>query len=269
MKVDFLVVGAGFSGSVVAERLANYGFDVLIIDQRPHIGGNAFDTFDRHGVLMHPYGPHIFHTNAARVVQYLSQFTQWRRYEHHVLAKVGDQFVPFPINIDTINQVYGLSLDEETIQGFYDSVREPRAEIKTSEDVVLNAVGHDLYEKFFRGYTRKQWGLDPSQLLAAVAARIPTRTNRDARYFTDEFQCMPLKGYTQPIQGVDVHEASVRIFASDRPPKVWKPVTLVRLCHQIGLPVLGSAATASASVRNCAVVATAPTSTLEILSASA
>ncbi len=197
MKVNFLVVGAGFSGSVVAERLANHGFDVLIIDQRPHIGGNAFDTFDRHGILMHPYGPHIFHTNAARVVEYLSQFTQWRPYEHHVLAKVGNQFVPFPINIDTINQLYGLSLNEKTIQEFYDSVREPRAEIKTSEDVVINAVGRDLYEKFFRGYTRKQWGLDPSQLSAAVAARIPTRTNRDARYFTDEFQCMPLKGYTQ------------------------------------------------------------------------
>ena len=197
MKLDVLVVGAGFSGSVVAERLAGRGLEVLLVDKRPHIGGNAYDILDRHGVLMHPYGPHIFHTNAPRVAEYLSQFTDWRPYEHHVLAKVGEQFVPIPINIDTVNRVYGLKLTEETIQAFYDQVREPRAQIRTSEDVVIDAVGQDLYEKFFRGYTRKQWGLDPSELSASVAARIPTRTNHDDRYFTDTFQKMPLDGYTK------------------------------------------------------------------------
>lgn len=197
MKLDVLVVGAGFSGSVVAERLAGRGLEVLLIDKRSHIGGNAYDTPDRYGVLMHPYGPHIFHTNAPRVAEYLSQFTDWRPYEHHVLAKVGDQFVPIPINIDTVNRVYGLKLTEKTIQAFYDRVRQPRAQIRTSEDVVINAVGQDLYEKFFRGYTRKQWGLDPSELSASVAARIPTRTNHDDRYFTDTFQKMPLHGYTK------------------------------------------------------------------------
>jgi UDP-galactopyranose mutase len=197
MKMDVLVVGAGFSGSVVAERLAERGLEVLLIDKRPHIGGNAYDTPDRHGVLMHPYGPHIFHTNAPRVAEYLSQFTDWRPYEHHVLAKVGEQFVPIPINIGTVNRVYGLKLTEKTIQAFYDRVRQPRAQIRTSEDVVINAVGQDLYEKFFRGYTRKQWGLDPSELSASVAARIPTRTNHDDRYFTDTFQKMPLHGYTK------------------------------------------------------------------------
>ena len=196
-KVDALVVGAGFSGAVVAERLASHGFEVVVIDKRPHIGGNAYDTRDPSGLLVHPYGPHIFHTNAPRIAQYLSRFTQWRPYEHRVLAKAGDLFVPIPINIDTINRLYGLSLDETTIQAFYDSVREPREHIRTSEDVVINAVGHDLYEKFFRGYTKKQWGLDPSQLSAAVAARIPTRTNRDDRYFADSFQNMPLHGYTR------------------------------------------------------------------------
>ena len=212
MKTDVLVVGAGFSGSVVAERLANYGFEVVITDKRPHIGGNAYDTLDPHGVLMHPYGPHIFHTNSERVADYLSQFTEWRPYEHHVLAKVGQQFVPIPINIDTVNRVYGLNLTEETVQAFYDQVREPRAQIRTSEDVVINAVGRDLYEKFFRGYTRKQWGLDPSELAASVAARIPTRTNHDDRYFTDTFQKMPLHGYTRMFQGMlDHHNIHVEV----------------------------------------------------------
>jgi UDP-galactopyranose mutase len=197
MRVDVLVVGAGFTGATVAERLASNGLSVWVIDRRPHIGGNAYDAPDAHGVLVHPYGPHIFHTNATRIADYLSRFTRWRPYEHRVLAKVGDRRVPIPINIDTVNQLYGLDLDESTIQAFFDRVREPRDPIRTSEDVVLNAVGRDLYEKFFRGYTRKQWGLDPSQLSASVAARIPTRTNRDDRYFTDTFQQMPLEGYTR------------------------------------------------------------------------
>lgn len=218
MKIDILVVGAGFSGAVAAERLADSGLEVLIVDKRPHIGGNAYDAYDAHGVLIHPYGPHIFHTNADRVADYLSDFTAWRPYEHHVLAKVGAQFVPIPINIDTVNRVYGLNHTEETIQAFYDQVREPRAQIRTSEDVVINAVGRDLYEKFFRGYTRKQWGLDPSELAASVAARIPTRTNHDDRYFTDKFQKMPLHGYTRMFKRMLDHprihvEVGVDFFA--------------------------------------------------------
>lgn len=196
IKVDVLIIGAGFSGSVVAERLADNGVKVLVIDKRPHIGGNAYDKTDEHGVLIHPYGPHIFHTNSVRIAKYLSQFTEWRPYEHRVLAKVEKQLLPIPINIDTVNRLYNLQLTEESIQSFYDQVREPREKIKTSEDVVINAIGRDLYEKFFRGYTLKQWGLDPSQLSASVAARVPTRTNHDDRYFTDTFQNMPLNGYT-------------------------------------------------------------------------
>ncbi|WP_133479105.1 UDP-galactopyranose mutase [Cognatilysobacter segetis] len=200
MKTDVLIVGAGFSGSVVARELAERGYRVLVIDKRDHIGGNAYDRMDAHGVLIHPYGPHIFHTNADRIAEYLTQFTEWRPYEHRVLAKVEDKLVPIPINIDTVNALYGMDLDEDTIQGFYDSVREPREKIRTSEDVVVNAVGQDLYEKFFRGYTRKQWGLDPSELNASVAARVPTRTNRDDRYFTDKFQKMPAEGYTKMFE---------------------------------------------------------------------
>jgi len=226
MRVDVLVVGAGFSGAVVAERLASHGKTVLVIDRRPHIGGNAYDRVDAHGVLVHPYGPHIFHTNGMRIAEYLSQFTEWRFYEHRVRAKVGDLLLPIPINIDTVNRLYGLALNEQTIGSFYESVREPRATIRTSEDVVLNAVGRDLYERFFRGYTRKQWGLDPSQLAASVAARIPTRSNHDDRYFTDTFQHMPLEGYTRLFErmldhrnirvecGVDFFGIRRRIVAS-------------------------------------------------------
>jgi UDP-galactopyranose mutase len=170
---------------------------VLVLDKRDHVGGNAHDRLDARGVLIHPYGPHIFHTNARRIIDYLSRFTAWRPYEHRVLAKVRERLVPIPINIDTVNALYGLSLDETSIQAFFDSVREPRERIETSEDVVIAAVGRDLYETFFRGYTRKQWGLDPSELASSVAARIPTRTNHDDRYFTDSFQKMPADGYTK------------------------------------------------------------------------
>src|SRR3954451_11837417 len=194
---DYLIVGAGYAGSVLAERLArDAGKKVLLVDRRPHIAGNAYDHPDASGVLIHKYGPHIFHTNSKEIFDYLSQFTEWRKFEHRVLAQVDGQLLPIPINLDTVNRLYGLDLDSAGLEKFFESVREHRREIRTSEDVVLNTVGRDLYEKFFRGYTRKQWGLDPSELAASVAARIPTRTNRDDRYFTDEFQFMPREGYS-------------------------------------------------------------------------
>ncbi|UOF91393.1 UDP-galactopyranose mutase [Fodinisporobacter ferrooxydans] len=197
MVYDYLIVGAGFAGCVTAERLASSGKKVLLIDKRPHIGGNAFDEFDQYGILIHKYGPHIFHTNSEQIFKYLSKFTEWHHYEHRVLAKVDDQLLPIPINLDTINRLYHLDLDEESLKDFYEKVREPREFIRTSEDVVLNTVGRDLYEKFYRGYTRKQWGMDPSELSASVTARIPVRTNRDDRYFTDTYQVMPLHGYAK------------------------------------------------------------------------
>jgi UDP-galactopyranose mutase len=196
MKTDVLVVGAGFAGSVIAERCASEGMSVLVIDKREHIGGNAFDEFDRHGILVHRYGPHIFHTNAASVSEYLSRFTEWIQYEHRVLALVNGAFYPIPINQTTVNRLYGLSLDEEGVAQFFARVREARQPVLTSEDAVLSSVGHDLCEKFFRGYTRKQWGLDLSELSASVAARIPVRTNADDRYFGDSFQKMPAEGFT-------------------------------------------------------------------------
>jgi UDP-galactopyranose mutase len=198
-RYDWLVVGAGFSGAVLAERIASdFGERVLIVDRREHVGGNAFDHLDDAGVLVHRYGPHIFHTNSAAIFDYLSQFTEWRPYEHRVLARVRGQLVPIPINRTTVNSLFdvGLATDEEVAE-FYAARAEDRGRARTSEDVVIGTVGRELYELFFRGYTRKQWGLDPSQLDASVTARIPTRTNTDDRYFGDTFQAMPLNGYTQ------------------------------------------------------------------------
>lgn len=202
---DVLVVGAGFAGSVIARELADAGRQVTVVDKRPHIGGNAYDSIDSHGHLIHNYGPHIFHTNSLAVLRWLSRFTNWRFYEHRVLARVGDQELPIPINRQTLNQLYGLSLDEAGAAAFFESVRKPVENIKTSEDVVLNSVGADLCEKFFRGYTRKQWGLDLSELSAGVAARIPTRTNDDDRYFTDTYQVMPEQGYTAMFERILAH----------------------------------------------------------------
>ena len=195
---DYLIVGAGYAGSVLAERLASqHGARILLIDRRPHIGGNAYDEKNAAGILYHKYGPHIFHTNSEQVVEYLSQFTEWRPYEHRVLARARDQLVPIPINRTTLNRLFGLDLAaDDQAAGYLASRAEPVADIRTSEDVVVNAVGRELYELFFRGYTRKQWGLDPSELDKQVTSRIPTRTNTDDRYFTDTFQAMPLHGYT-------------------------------------------------------------------------
>ena len=197
-RYDYLIVGAGYAGSVLAERLASqHGARILLIDRRPHIGGNAYDEKNAAGILYHKYGPHIFHTNSEQVVEYLSQFTEWRPYEHRVLARVRDQLVPIPINRTTLNRLFGLDLAaDDQAAGYLASRAEPVADIRTSEDVVVNAVGRELYELFFRGYTRKQWGLDPSELDKQVTSRIPTRTNTDDRYFTDTFQAMPLHGYT-------------------------------------------------------------------------
>jgi UDP-galactopyranose mutase len=198
---DTLIVGAGFAGSVLAERLANVcGQRVLIVDKRPHIGGNAYDRHDDAGILIHPYGPHIFHTNSADIFEYLSQFTEWRPYQHRVLASVDGQQLPMPINLDTVNRLYGLSLTAFEMDEWLASVAETKDHAKTSEDVVVMKVGRDLYNKFFRGYTRKQWGLDPSELDASVTARVPTRTNRDDRYFADTFQAMPANGYTRMFE---------------------------------------------------------------------
>lgn len=198
---DYFVVGAGFAGAVVAERLAaGAGKRVLICDRRMHIGGNAYDHYDASGILIHRYGPHIFHTNSRQVFDYLSRFTEWRPYEHRVLASVEGQLLPIPINLDTINRLYGTRLSSFEVETFLASVAEPVEQVRTAEDAVVSRMGRDLYLKFFRNYTRKQWGCDPSELDASVTARIPVRANRDDRYFTDTFQAMPRDGYTRMFE---------------------------------------------------------------------
>jgi UDP-galactopyranose mutase len=195
---DYLIVGAGFAGSVLAERLAN-GLNkrVLVVDRRDHFGGNAYDLKNEAGVLYHQYGPHIFHTNSQEIVSYLSRFTKWRPYEHRVLASIDGVLMPMPINRTTLNTLYGLSLSSDAeAEAFLQSRAEPVETIRTSEDVVVSKIGRDLYERFFRCYTRKQWGMDPSELDKSVTARVPTRSNTDDRYFTDSFQAMPADGYT-------------------------------------------------------------------------
>jgi UDP-galactopyranose mutase len=213
---DYLVVGAGFAGSVVAERLASQlGKRVLVIDKRPHIGGNTYDFYNEDGVLVHRYGPHIFHTSSQKVVDYLSCFTEWRPYEHRVLAQVDGKLLPIPINLDTINRLYDLNLDSCGMEKFLAERVEARTEIRTSEDIVVSRVGRDLYEKFFRNYTRKQWGLDPSELDSCVAGRIPVRFDRDDRYFSDSFQAMPSEGFTRLFERILAHPNINVVLSTD------------------------------------------------------
>jgi UDP-galactopyranose mutase len=213
---DYLIVGAGFAGSVVAERLAQgSGRKVLVVDQRAHVGGNAYDHLDNAGVLVHRYGPHIFHTNSSEVFSYLSRFTGWRQYEHRVLASVEGKLLPMPINLDTVNRLYGFNFDSAGLAAYFKTVAEACEHIRNSEDVVVSKVGRDLYKKFVRNYTRKQWGLDPSELDSSVLARIPIRTNRDDRYFTDSHQAMPRDGFTRMFERMLDHPNITTILGTD------------------------------------------------------
>jgi UDP-galactopyranose mutase len=196
---DYLVVGAGLSGSTIAERLASSGASVLILDRREHVAGNAHDDCYLDGLQYHAYGPHIFHTNSQRVVDYLSQFTAWRQYEHRVLSRIDEKLLPVPINRTTINRLFGLNLDETGIRHFLAQRAESYPRIDNSEQMIRSRIGRELYELFFRGYTRKQWGRDPSELDSAVCGRIPTRSGDDDRYFGDLFQAMPAAGFTAMV----------------------------------------------------------------------
>ncbi len=214
---DWMIVGAGFAGCVLAERLATErGETVLLMDRRPHIGGNAYDRYNRDGLLIHEYGPHIFHTNSDMILDYLSRFTEWRPYTHRVLAAVDGKLVPIPINRTTINALYGLALSSDADAEAWLAARaEPVDPVETSEDVVVSKVGRELYEKFFRGYTRKQWGLDPSELDKSVTARVPTRTDTDDRYFSDKHQVMPKHGYSAMFARMVAHPAITVMLQAD------------------------------------------------------
>lgn len=198
MKFPYVVVGAGLAGITMAERIATQLHQrVLLIEKRDHIAGNVYDHYDDAGILVHKYGPHTFHTNDKEVYDYVRQYCDWHEHQHRVLSYVNGNFVPLPISLETINQLYNMNLSQEEMESFLQSRREKIDEIKTSEDVVLSQAGRDIYEKFFKYFTLKQWGVDPSQLDRTVISRIPFRKNRDTRYFTDLYQGLPRGGFTQ------------------------------------------------------------------------
>lgn len=194
---DYMIVGCGFAGTTLAERIASVlGKRVLIVEKRGHVGGNSSDYHNDEGILVHRYGPHIFHTDDESIFAYLSRFTDWRFYEHRVLSCVEGKLLPIPINLDTVNKLYGWNLDSHEMEDYLCKVRENIPSPDNSEEIVLSRLGRDLYEKFFQGYTKKMWGMEPSDLAPEVAGRIPYRTDRDDRYFTDRFQHMPREGFT-------------------------------------------------------------------------
>lgn len=217
MQYDYLIVGAGFAGSVFAERLASQqNKKVLIVEKRNHIAGNAYDEYDKHGILIHKYGPHIFHTNSKEVFEYLSQFTEWLPYEHKVLAKLNGSLYPIPINRVTVNKLYNKNFTTDLeVAEFFKSVRVERNPILNSEDIIVNQVGYDLFEKFFRHYTKKQWDLEPRDLSPSVCGRIPIRFNDDCRYFTDKYQFMPKDGYTKMFEKMLSHKNIEVILNTD------------------------------------------------------
>ena len=203
MKYEYVVVGAGIAGLTMAERIANVlGKKVLVIEKRNHIGGNIYDSYNEDGILIHNYGPHIFHTNDKEVYDYLSRFTKWNDFWHRVLTCVDGNLIPMPITLETINALYHTDFTPEQMEQFLKEKAVDIPEIKTSKDVALSKVGEEIYEKFFENYTKKQWGLDPALMVTSVISRIPVRYNRDTRYFTDRYQGMPKHGYTKMCEAM-------------------------------------------------------------------
>ena len=198
---DFCVVGAGITGITAASALAReLDKKVLVIEKRDHIGGNCYDYYNEHGILIHKYGPHIFHTKYKKVWDYLSRFTDWIPYVHKVLAFVDGKYLSFPVNITTMEQLFDRPFTGEDMKRWIDTNKVPIATPQNAEEMVIARMGWDLYEKFFKNYTRKQWGMDAKELGPEVTARIPIRFNRDDRYFTDPFQGMPKDGYTKMFE---------------------------------------------------------------------
>ncbi len=216
MKFRYIIAGAGITGLTIAERIANVlGDDVLVIERDRHIGGNCYDFYDDAGLLIHKYGPHIFHTSDKEVWDYLSEFTDWRLYQHKVLTFVDGQMLPLPICAETINRLFGLRLAHNEIDAFLDSIREADRPVNNSEDVVLKNAGSVIYEKFFKNYTKKQWDMYPDELDASVISRVPIRTNDDQRYFTDTYQGLPRRGYTEMMHRMADHPKIHLLLGTD------------------------------------------------------
>lgn len=207
MKVDFLIVGAGLAGSTLAERLAQgLGKSVLLVEQRNHVGGNTYDYYNEDGILVQKYGPHIFHTNSEKVWDYLRHFTDWNGYVHRVLAHVEGKEVYLPINLETMELLYGRTFTPDVLKEYFEEKRLKITEVRNSRDVVLSQVGEEIYELFFKNYTKKQWGVFPEELDAQVTNRLPVRFNRDTRYFSDKYQGIPKYGFTRMFDRMLSHK---------------------------------------------------------------
>jgi UDP-galactopyranose mutase len=205
-NADIVIIGAGISGAVLAERYAKIGKKVLIIEKRDHIAGNCYDYIDENGILVSKYGAHLFHTNEEDVWQYINQFCEFYPFEHKVIAKVDGQLVPIPVNITTVNKLFGTNITTEAeMKQWLDENRLPIDTPKDGREAALNKVGQVLYEKMFRHYTKKQWDKYPEELDASVLDRIPVRSNYDDRYFSDKYQALPVGGYTKLFEGILNH----------------------------------------------------------------
>lgn len=197
---DSIVIGCGFAGAVAARELAEKkGQDVLVLDARDHVGGNCYDCKDEYGILIHQYGPHIFHTNIDRVYEYLSRFTEWYEYRHEVVGNVYGRELPIPFNLNTLEMVYGdraPHLEKLLLDNFGEGARVPILELMNHEDAELQEIAQYVYENIFLKYTMKQWGKSPKEIDPAVSGRVPVLLSRDDRYFQDKYQGLPLHGYT-------------------------------------------------------------------------
>ena len=203
---DILIIGAGISGAVLAERYAAIGKKVLILEKRDHIAGNCYDYIDENGILVSKYGAHLFHTQYEEVWKYVNKFSNWYKWEHKVIAKVDGQLVPIPVNITTVNKLFNENISTEAeMEAWLEKTRIDIPNPANGEEAVLNKVGHELYEKMFRHYTKKQWDKYPEELDASVLERIPVRKNFDDRYFGDKYQALPEGGYTQMFEKILAH----------------------------------------------------------------
>lgn len=203
---DTVIVGAGVTGSVMAERLASSGKKILVIERRQHVAGNCYDEVDDNGIMVHKYGPHLFHTDDAQVWEYLSRFTEWQVYQHRVQAVIDGKAVPIPFNFNTLREVFpprlADRLEAALLANFEYGARVPILDLKRSASEDLQFLADFVYEKIFLHYTEKQWGLSPEEIDGAVTARVPVSISRDDRYFGDRFQAMPKRGYGAMVRNM-------------------------------------------------------------------
>lgn len=207
---DSIIIGCGFAGAVAARELAEKNKKVLVIEQRSHIGGNCYDCYDGYGILIHKYGPHIFHTNIKRVYDYLSKFTKWYDYSHEVVGSIHGKMLPIPFNLNTLFLVYGeekgMRLKEELVSTYGMESRVPILTLRQNSNKDIQAIADFVYENIFLRYTMKQWGKTPEEINPNVTARVPVLISYDNRYFQDNYQGMPLEGYTVLFKNLLHHE---------------------------------------------------------------